>query len=170
MSIRLRPYTSEPLFTGDYFKVREFFRDINRQALVYPGFTWGRWEWMTTHSMLDRSALCKIGLWEDNGKIVGLATYESVLGEAYLFSAEGYRFLNSEMLEYSIKALSGENGLRVNIDNNDRELQRAAFKLGFIPSTDKENTAMLDISSSLKYRLPEGFSFVSMADNWDYYK
>jgi GNAT superfamily N-acetyltransferase len=170
MPVIMRNYTSEPLFTSDYINVREFLRDLNREALVYPGFPWGRWEWMTTHSMLDRSALNKIGIWEDEGKIVGLATYELSLGEAYLFTARGYSYLNSELLEYAKTSLSAENGLRVNIDNNDRAMQRAAFKAGFTATPDKENTAMLDITTELAYSLPEGYSFVSLADDWDFYK
>lgn len=170
MQVKLRNYTSEPLFTGDYVKVREFLRDLNRNDLIYPGFTWARWEWMTTHSMLDRSALNKIGIWEENDRIVGLATYELALGDAYLFAAPGYKALYQEMLEYAKSSLAGENGLRVNIDNNDRELQREAVKSGFTASADQENTAMLDISGDLTYSLPDGFTISSMADGWDYVK
>lgn len=170
MPVKMRTYTPEPLFIDDYVKVRNFFRELNRERLAYPGFTWGRWEWMTTHSMLDRSALGRIGLWEERGNMVGLATYESNLGEAYLFTAPGYKSLESEMLVYALGALAGENGLRVNIDNNDHELQRTAGKFGFVPSKDQENTAMLPITSRLSYRLPEGYQITSMADGWDFYK
>lgn len=170
MSIVMRNYPSEPLFTSDYGKVREFFRGLNRESLAYPGFPWGRWEWMTTHAMLDRSALGKIGLWEENGRIVGLATYESILGDAYLFTAQGYKFLEREMLAYAKKALSGEKGLRVLIDNNDRLLQRTAGKVGFRPSADQENTALMDITEEIAYSLPAGYTIISMAEGWDFGK
>jgi GNAT superfamily N-acetyltransferase len=170
MSVNLRNYTSEPLFTSDYIKVRRFLSDLNREKLIYPGFTWGRWEWMITHSSLDRSSLGRIGIWEDNNKIVGLATYESVLGDAYLFTAPGYKALEHEMLEYAKAALAGENGVRVLIDNNDRELQRTANTLGFTASADQENTAVIDISNNLTYSLPDGYKIISMAEGWDYHK
>lgn len=170
MPVKMRNYTSEPLFTSDYVKVREFLSDLNRESLAYPGFTWSRWEWMTTHSMLDRSALGRIALWEEDNRIVGLATYESTLGDAYLFTAKGYKPLEREMLEYARAALAGENGLRVIIDNNDRELQRAAGALGFIASTVQENTAMIDITDALAYSLPDGYKIISMADDWDFHK
>jgi GNAT superfamily N-acetyltransferase len=170
MSVKLRNYTSEPLFTSDYIKVRRFLSDLNREKLIYPGFTWGRWEWMITHSSLDRSSLGRIGIWEDNNKIVGLATYESVLGDAYLFTAPGYKALEHEMLEYAKAALAGENGVRVLIDNNDRELQRTANTLGFTASADQENTAVIDISNNLTYSLPDGYKIISMAEGWDYHK
>ncbi len=170
MPVKMRSYTSEPLFSSDYQSVREFLRKLNCENLVYPGFTWGRWEWMTTHSVLDRASLSKIGIWEENNTIVGLATYESVLGDAYLFTAKGYRFLQSELLAYAKGALANEKGLRVLIDNNDRELQRAAYRLGFVATTDQENTAMLDITHDLAYSLPGGYRIISMAENWDFHK
>ncbi len=170
MPVGMRNYTSEPLYTSDYLKVRSFLSDLNREKMIYAGFTWGRWEWMITHSSLDRSSLGRIGIWEDNNKIVGLATYESVLGDAYLFTAPGYKALEYQMLEYAKTALAGQNGVRVLIDNNDRELQRTACKLGLTATTDQENTAVIDISDNLTYRLPVGYKIISMAEGWDFYK
>jgi GNAT superfamily N-acetyltransferase len=170
MPVRMRNYTSEPLFSDDYKKVREFLRELNRTRLEYPGFSWSRWEWMTTHSMLDRSAQNRIGIWEDNGRIVGLATYESCPGDAYIFSAPGYESLKYEMLEYSRFVLANEKGLRVIIDNNDRALQQTAAKMGFRASTEQENTALIDIRDDLAYSLPDGYRIISMADGWDYYR
>lgn len=166
--ITKRSYTSEPLFTEDYIKVREFLHELNSEKLVYPGFSWGRWEWMTTHAGLDRSSLDRIAVWEDNGKIVALATYESLLGDAYLFAAKGYDPLFTEMLAHARDSLAGENGIRINIDDNHHALQRAAQAMGFTATPEQENTAMLDITKHLRYRLPEGYRFVSMADDWDF--
>lgn len=170
MPVKMRNYTSEALFTSDYKKVREFLIGLNRKQIKYPGFTWSRWEWMTTHSMLDRKALGKIGIWEDDGKIVGLATYEGSLGDSYLFTTDGYKYLESEMIKYALGSLCGEQGLRVIIDNNDRDLQRTARDLGFIATPKQENVALIDITDKLTYNLPEGYKIVSMADGWDYYK
>ena len=168
MAITFRNYHPEPLFSDDYRKVGNFHKEINRERLMFPGFTWGRWEWMITHSMLDRSSLGKIGIWEDNDRIVGLATYESELGYAYLFYAPGYEFLLREMMEYSRDHLAGKNGVRVIIDNNDHDSRRIAEELGFVATTEQETTAMIDITDKLSYDLPEGFSIVSMADGWDF--
>ena len=169
MPVTMRNYTSEPLFTSDYLKVREFLRSLNLDDLLYPGFTWSRWEWMITHAMLDRSALNRIGIWEDNDQIVGLATYESTLGYAYLFTARGYEVLKQEMLEYARHALTGDKGLSVLIDNNDRDFQRIAQRAGLVATKEQENTALIDISDDLAYSLPAGYRIVSMADGWDFY-
>ncbi len=74
------------------------------------------------------------------------------------------------MLVYAREALSGEKGLRVLIDNNDRELQRMAGKLGFKASTDQENTALMDITEEIAYSLPAGYQIISMAEGWDFGK
>ncbi len=170
MTVTFRNYTSQALFTEDYEKVRNFLRKINQDQLNYPGFTWGRWEWLTTHTVLDRDSLDKIGLWEVDGEVAALATYESALGDAYLFSEKKYQSLQPEMLAFAKQSLVGVNGLRVIIDNNNRELQRAAITAGFIPTNEQEHTAQLDISDSLSYQLPEGYRIVSMADGWDFEK
>jgi hypothetical protein len=122
---------------------------------------------MITHSSLDRGSLHRIGIWEDNDEIVGLATYESDLGYAYLFTASGYERLVDEMLLYSKSNLSKDGVVRVIIDNNDRACQRAAENLGFTATQEQENTAIIDINDRLTYTLPKGFSIISMAEEWD---
>ncbi|MDL2224583.1 GNAT family N-acetyltransferase [Eubacteriales bacterium OttesenSCG-928-M02] len=168
--MKLRRYTKTPLFTPDYEKVRAFLWDSNAQELRYPGFPWGRWEWMTTHSMLDRDALGQIGLWEEGDRIVGLATYESVLGDGYLFYRKGWERLYPEMLRYAKEYLQGKDGIRVLIDNNHREEQRIAAAMGMMATVEREETAALEITADLSYKLPEGYRIISMADGWDYGK
>lgn len=170
MPVQFRSYTNQPFFTDDYLRVREFLIRLNREVLTQTGFTWGRWEWMITHGMLDRTALGRIGLWEDDGTIVALATYESELGDSYFMTAQGYEHLKPAMLEYARKSLSRDGRLRVMIDNGDRELQRIARRANFVPTCYKEEDAILDIDGGLTYRLPEGFAVTSMAEGWDFHK
>lgn len=170
MYATFRNYSGQPLFTDDYRKVRNFLIRINREELTTPNFTWGRWEWMTTHSMLDQTALGKIGLWESDGEIVGLTTYESTLGYGYFFVAEGFEYLKPEMLDYACKELSKDGKFRALIYNNDRTFQRVAFSRGFRPTQDGEHIAAIDIDECLTYTLPAGFKIVSMADGWDFYQ
>lgn len=72
MAIKFRNYTKQSGITEDYHKVREFF--IN---LGYAEFTYARWDWMTTHSSLDRSVVGRIGIWEEDSKIIGVATFDT---------------------------------------------------------------------------------------------
>ena len=76
MGIRCRNYVAESLFTGDCQKVRDFLIRVNSEKLYTPRFLWGAWEWAVAHSERDQNNLHRIGLWEDDGALVALATYE----------------------------------------------------------------------------------------------
>jgi len=43
----------------------------------------------------------KIGIWQDNDEIVALCSYESKLGEAYIFTATSYEYMKPVLLEYA---------------------------------------------------------------------
>ena len=166
MPATLRNYSGEKLYTSEYMRVREFLIRLNRGKLQSPNFPWGRWEWMIGHSCLNDSYLNRIGIWEADGEIVGLATYESELGDGYILVDERYACLKAEMLDYARRHLNSEGKFRAVIDNNDREFQRIARRMGFVPTGDAEHIAAIDIASAPAYRLPEGFSIISMADDW----
>ena len=85
MSVKFRHYTDVAGITDDYFTVREFL-----VKLGYKEFTYTRWDWMTTHGHLDKSVVCKIGLWEDDGELVGVATIECKLGNSFCLTLENY--------------------------------------------------------------------------------
>jgi hypothetical protein len=72
MTVRFRNYTQKAGITDDYYKVRAFL-----VKLGYSEFVYARWDWMATHSYLDKSAVGKIGIWEDNGILVGIATFDT---------------------------------------------------------------------------------------------
>ena len=84
---------------------------------------------------LDISNLSKIGIWETNGKIVAIATYEQGLGSAYFCIDRQYDFLKSEMLLYTKDNMfNAEGELKVLINNTNREFQQIASKYGFKPT------------------------------------
>jgi GNAT superfamily N-acetyltransferase len=170
MTVTCRSYSSEPFFSQDNLLVRDFLLRINQTELYEPNFTWTRWEWMTTHSSLDRSMLSRIGLWEDEGQLVALATYESRLGEAFLVTDPSYRYLIPTMIDYAKEYLSNEQGLTLVVADNDRIFQRTASAKGFIPTTKGDHTSAIDLDSSLDYNLPEGFRIISKEESWDWYQ
>lgn len=47
----------------------------------------------------------RFGIWEDDGKMVGVANYEGQLGECYLNRAIGYEYLKEEMLNHAWEEL-----------------------------------------------------------------
>jgi len=168
MKIMFRHYTSEPFHTKDYVKVREFLTRINADEMRTPRFVWGAWEWAVTHQNRDQTKLDKIGLWEDEGKLVAIATYECGFGEGFLFVDEPYAHLKAELVEYAKEHLHNNGKLKILIPDGDYEFAHVAIKEGFRPTQDTDRNSVLDIGKLQPYKLSEGFSFVSMADGWNW--
>ena len=168
MSIKFRNYSPKPFFTEDYRKVREFLIRINSEKLYTPRMLWGAWEWAVTHGGRDQNNLARIGLWEDNGKLVALATYECPLGEGYLIVDEKYGHLKPDLITYAQKNLHNDGKVKILLPDGDYEFQRSAVKQGLRPTQHKDHTTVLDIDVLQSYKLPDGFRFVSMADDWNW--
>ena len=167
MAVQVRHYNNNRQFTGDFHRVRDFLIRINREKVISEGFLWGRWEWMFSLSFLDASNLDKIGVWEDNGTIVALATYECGLGNAWLIMDPAYQYLKKDMLMYAMENLHQEGKLKVLIDDRDGELQEIASQEGFRPTQEREQNSYLPLTKEMCYQLPEGYRIVSMAEEYD---
>ena len=169
-TITFRNYSPEPFFTEDYKKVREFLSRINANKLYTPRMLWGAWEWAVTHSGRDQANLGRMGLWEDNGKLVAVAAYECPLGEGYLMVDEDYAYLKPDMVAYAKENLHDNGKLRLILPDGDSGFAQAAAAQGFRPTQRKEHMSVLDIDMLQEYALPGGYSFVSMADGWDWHQ
>lgn len=166
MKATLRTYQSIPRFGEDYNAIRDFLLRIDNHN--YP---FGRWDWMITHGYLDESGLERIGLWEEGGELVGLATYDCNLGQCYLMTHAGSTHLKEAMLLYAKENLRAEGLFRVVVQDGDLHMQTIAAKHGFRPTQHKECDSVLPLDvADLSYTLPEGFRIVSMAEELDYYK
>jgi GNAT superfamily N-acetyltransferase len=166
MSIQFRNYNNQAGITEDYFKVRDFL-----VKLGYAEYTYARWDWMTTHGCLDKSAVGKIGIWEEDGRIVGLATFDCQLGKAFCLALPGYSYLRKDILLYAQDSLSKNGIFGVIISDRDCELQDIAAELGFYATVNKENDAVFYLDkTSTEYALPEGFSITSMKETFDLYQ
>lgn len=166
MGIKFRNYTKVAGITEDYFKVREFL-----VKLGYKEFTYTRWDWMTTHGYLDKSVVGKIGLWEDEGEIVGIATIDCSLGDSFCLTLDNYQYLKKEMLLYAKEYLKAPDKFGIVISDEDEEFQRIAAKLGFVGTASKESDAIFRVDeTSMAYELPEGFTITSMKDTYDLFQ
>lgn len=70
------------------------------------------WEYAYTHFLFDGEAVPRIGIWEVDDplaglQIVGVATYESRLGEVFFQIHPAYLQLKAEMLGYAEQQLTG---------------------------------------------------------------
>lgn len=166
MSAVFRNYNPAPLFGDDYYRLRSFLIKLDS-----CNYHFGRWDWMITHSYLDKSGLPKIGLWEENGSVVAAATYDCSLGKAYLLMDNQHKHLAGEMLLYAKEALMKDGKFLVLILDGDMELQDIAALHGFHATQDKECDCVYPIDlDKISYSLPDGFSITSMKDRFDLYQ
>jgi len=168
MNVKFRRYSHTPGFTEDFNLVRNFLVRINANEITPHDFPWGRWEWAFSLPYLDEQSISRIGIWEDSGKIVGLATYEDKLGSAYFSLDKEYAILKQEMLSYAATELSVDGKLRALIPDIDVEFQLVASKNGFRPSESREYNSVYDIElDSINYDLPDGYTVSNLASGYD---
>ena len=168
MDINLRNFNKETGYSKDFLKVRDFIIRINGEDLLCPNFDWARWEWVHKDICFEKAdILPKIGIWEDGGKIVALATFEDKLGDAFFLADEKYAHLKEDMMLYAVENLRNGDKFRAMIDDGDIEMQRIAARHGLRPTQGRELDSVIDIVDSLEYMLPDGFSISSVADEID---
>lgn len=170
MRTTLRAYTSVPGFTEDFFKVRDFLLRIHEPGYKDENWLWARWEYMFSHPALDEQYLSRIGIWEDQGRIVAMANYEDSLGYAFFSFDRAYSFLKQEMLDYALQHLciqddQGNKVLKVMINQNDAEFVNLIKTSGFEEGPFDPTSVFMDASTD--YTLPEGFSVTSLAEDND---
>jgi GNAT superfamily N-acetyltransferase len=153
--------------------VRDFLKRIYEPGYLYGNWLWNRWEWMFSLPYLDEANLARIGLWEADGEIVGLATYETGLGDVWFSLDRRYSCLKQEMIDYAATFLAntdetGKTAVRLNIFAPDTEFAAIARAAGFEPSGEAEKTARFLIPENFPaIKLPAGFSIVSLAEKND---
>jgi GNAT superfamily N-acetyltransferase len=136
------------------------------------------WEYMHFHPSLDDKSLEKIGIWEADGEIAGIAHYESVPGEAFYQLDPGYRHIQREMLDYAEKNLigvskiSGKKFLYTYINDFDTEFNHLVQARGY--SRVLENSRPIyrfEIRDQFpEIKLPNGFRLQSLAEDCDWKK
>jgi GNAT superfamily N-acetyltransferase len=164
MNITFHHYAGPAGITAEALRLRAFF--LKRMGDDFP---FGRWDWMITHAWLDHEALSNIGIWEDNGEIVGVATFDIQPGEGFICVLPGYEGLRAQMVRYAATNLRSEGEFRLLILDQDTAFQMLAAEEGFIATPDKEFDAVFDIRdiNKISYTLPEGFRVVGMDEAFD---
>lgn len=162
MSVTIRNFRGDGSYTGDFLSVCDFLIRINREKVITPHYLWARWVWQFGPYM-NRTELPRIGIAEDGGQIVGLATYECEPGEAFFCVDKAYSFLKPALLDYAAGSLSQNGRLRLLLPDGDLGFQQAAVKRGYRPTAQKSVTARIDADNAA-YELPDGFRVGSFAD------
>lgn len=158
-------------FSGDFLKVRDFLRSLQQNQYYPMSYPWGRWEWMFSLPYFDTTYIDKIRIWEEEGTIVALATYESSFGEGYYVNHPSYSHLKHEVASYIVKEYTVNGKVRILIPDQDSLMQTLIRKHGLTPTDHHEYDAVIDLeTATLDYPLPIGFSVVSLAEDNDMMK
>lgn len=162
MDIKYKNYSKD-----DYFKVCEFLIKISKQGEQHINWNWARWGWMIHHAEFDNSISDKIGMWFDENELIGIATYDHLLGES-IFLADGrYKFLEESMLKYCIENYLDENGLGIAINDGDKESIELLKRNSFVINENGENVLEINLETvNLEYVIPENIK-ISNVKNLD---
>ncbi|MBN2558169.1 MAG: GNAT family N-acetyltransferase [Clostridia bacterium] len=168
MSIKFRNYKGGPGFSEDFHKVRDFLIRISSRELTSVCFMWERWEWAFSFTSLDVENLSKIGIWEDGGRIVGLATYEDRPGTVFFCLDREYGALKKEMLAYAIANLGRDGVIKAAIYDDDPSFQKEASLLGMRPTQHRDYRSIMYLDDGVPgYSLPDGYRVCSLLENFD---
>ncbi|MDD3242402.1 MAG: GNAT family N-acetyltransferase [Eubacteriales bacterium] len=164
--ITMRQYADGNTLGTDYEKVRTFLLSHSE-----AGFTFSRWDWMVTHPSLTPGVMDKLGIWEEDGRIVGIAVVDCQPGTAFLCAQAAYAGIKEQMLAYARENLAADDGaFGVMIDDRDDAFQRIAAAQGYVATPEQERDAMFyPAQSSMAYSLPEGYRIQTLADELDLY-
>ena len=154
MSIEVVHYP-EKRICGEFYEVVEFLKKYGAEG-HNKNWHWARWEWLLGHSGLDESSLPKIGIFKDNGKIVGIATHD-MKTEAYILCNPEYGSIKPQMVDYAAKWLSHEGVSNIYADENDSELILAVKEKGYTLTGKSEYVLEFDCKAERLYRLEDGF-------------
>lgn len=155
--MEFRQYQNE-----DYEAVCDFLIALNEKDRMHINWNWARFEWMAEHPEFDKNAINSIGLWLDQGHVVGAAIYDMYFGEAFCGVLPEYFGLFPQLLDYAWQMLRDENGLGIAIcTENQREIQ-AAEEAGFYPAEQWETVMCVDLEGCLDASLPEGYHLTQL--------
>ncbi|MGM0404722.1 MAG: GNAT family N-acetyltransferase [Thermoplasmatota archaeon] len=156
---------------ADFEKVCQFLDDnydleTLNSYLIRPFF-----EYAHTHPYFNHKSTPRFGLWEEEGKLVGIACYEMDIGECFLSLKDGYDHLLSDMLEYAEKELVGirddKRILSVWITDKEEVKSQLLRKEGYKKVYTEPITIFSYDKDFVEVDLPEGYSLYSLEEEND---
>lgn len=141
----------------DYEKLISFLIELNEEDHNHIHWNWARLEWMFGHPEFDYDSKNKIGLWIDEGKIVGVAIYDQYFGEAFCGTLSKYIEIYPEILDYAFKELKDDSGLGIAICDDAKQETKYALDAGFEKAEADETMLVIDLNKKLPVLLPSGF-------------
>ena len=145
----------------DYEAVCDFLIALNRTDRRHINWNWARFEWMYEHPEFDKSLRSSIGLWTEDGRVVGAAIYDMYFGEAFCGALPAYADLYPEILTFAYRELKDDDGLAIAIEDGSAAEIEEAERQGFVRTEQSETIMKLDLDRKPVYALPEGLSLKS---------
>ncbi len=170
MTVRMRACAGSSDFPAISDLLYSLYRPDNRDGNWLQPI----WEYAYTHPWFDEQAVPRIGIWEDGGRMVGVALYESRLGEAFFQVHPAYEHLKPEMLAYAEEHLTGSTPdgrrhLQAYVNDFDTAFEQVVRARGYAPDL-QEHRPMSQFVIPRPFppiHLPEGFRLKSLADDND---
>lgn len=173
MRFTFRQYSGQ----ADYQRVDRFLLEQHQTDNADGNWLEPAWEYMHGHPLLNKSALNRIGIWEEDGQIVAVAHYEWRLGEAFFQFRQGYQHLRETLLDYAethlygVSEKDGRHFLQAYVNDNDPPFQALVQARGYVkdPDSARPLAQMVIPQPFPAIQLPEGYRLKSMADDfsWD---
>jgi len=158
---------------SDYIKVFNFLEETYNLETLNSYLPPHYFEYAQHHANFNFTSSHRIGLWEDNGVLVGISTYEMQLGTAQLHVRDGYEYLLPETLDWAEKEISvdknGKKILNIQITNKENNKIELLKNCGYKFSKNYDITIFRYKNRFIDKKLPEGFYIID-GNNVDWVK
>ncbi len=159
---------------ADFEKVCQFLDDNYNLETLNSYLLRPFFEYAHTHPHFNHQSTPRFGLWEEGGRLVGLACYEMDLGECFLNVRDGYDHLLPDMLEYAESELSTTSEEKRNLsvwitDKEDVKSQLLCEK-GYEKVYTEPVTIFSFDKDFVEVDLPKGYSLFSLEEENDIQK
>lgn len=159
--------------SGDFMRIRDFL--VSTYQKFGKGYNWTIERWNFSYSMARtmngvsiKQWEDSIGIWENNGNIVGIVNSEGEgKGEAF-FQVSAINISNDtleEMFDFTEKKLGiekeGKRFVQLRIPEGNKEREFIAASRGYVKQPWNETTSTLAIAGMRSVNLPKGFYFKS---------
>ncbi len=159
---------------ADYEAVYAFIHTLYRAENRDGNWFAQIWEYAYTHPWFDEASAERIGIWEEGGRIVGVATYELRLGEAFFAVHPDYAHLKPEILDHAERELRGETAtgvpyLHAFVHEFDTAFQAIVAARGYdlAPNEHRPMSQFTIPTPFPPIALPDGFRLQALADDND---
>ncbi len=160
------PYMNCKRFNEQYQEIYRFLLKAGECA-YNEHFPWGRFDWMQIHTMLEEEKLTKILLFRDvQGEIIGMATHDTFYDDrVYLLHTTSDKALLCQIVDAVLESEDGTVAIKAN--SKDAALIEVLREKQF-EMTGRDNTLLeLDLSHTLQYQLPDGYTINAESDAMD---